>query len=114
MTVSADFHGFVLEQLEGLPTVSKRMFGGIGIYADERFFAIVHDDRLYLKVDESTRPAYVRFGMGPFTPSPQQRPMRGYFEVPIEVLEDSERLCTWARESIRVAALAPHRPRARR
>ncbi len=114
MTVSADFHAFVLEQLEGLPTVSKRMFGGIGIYAGEDFFAIVHDDRLYFKVDESTRPSYVSGGMAPFSPFDEQRPMRGYFEVPVEVLEDADMLCAWAREAVRVARLTRRRAPARR
>ena len=49
------FRDFVLDQLDGLPGLRcKAMFGGHGIYADEAFFAIVHDGRIYFKVDEVT------------------------------------------------------------
>ena len=48
-----------LELLAPLGAVrAKRMFGGYGLYCDELFFALLAADRLYLKVDASTRPAF--------------------------------------------------------
>jgi DNA transformation protein len=56
MTLSADFLAYVLEQLAGLGGVSsRRMFGGAGLYCDEFFFALIADDVLYLRVDDSNR-----------------------------------------------------------
>ena len=44
------------------------MFGGVGIYAKEAFFALVDDDVLYLKVDDSNRGDFEARGMSPFQP----------------------------------------------
>ena len=37
---------------------SKSMFGGVGVYSGERFFALIdNDDTLFFKVDDATRPS---------------------------------------------------------
>lgn len=70
MPVTPGFAAFVVEQLDGCkPIVTKRMFGGVGIYSGDVFFAIIDDDILYMKVDDSTRPDFVRAGCGPFRAS---------------------------------------------
>ena len=38
------------------------MFGGVGIYDRDVFFALIADDTLYFKVDDSTRPEFVARG----------------------------------------------------
>ena len=44
---------------------SKRMFGGVGLYAGDLFFALIAGDVLYLKADDSTaRPARERPARG--------------------------------------------------
>ena len=53
MAVSSDYRDFVLEQLVPLGQVTaRRMFGGVGIYANGLFFALIDDD----EVDEETSP----------------------------------------------------------
>jgi len=99
----ATFVAFVVEQLDALGGVrAKSMFGGHGLYARDTFFAVVDDGRLYFKVDDATRPRYEARGMGPFAPSPTMV-MRGYFEVPLDVIEDAAELVRWAREACSVA-----------
>ena len=70
MAVSSSFHTLVLDQLSrAMPRIRARpMFGGVGIYSGEIFFALIADDRVYFKVDESTRPDFESRGMGPFRP----------------------------------------------
>src|SRR6266850_109989 len=52
MAVTDDFLQYVLEQLAGLGhVVQRRMFGGAGLYHDERFFGLIARDTLYFKVD---------------------------------------------------------------
>jgi hypothetical protein len=64
MPVSNEYLQFVQDQLAGLGEITvKRMFGGAGLYLDGTFFAIVADDVLYFKVDDSNRPA-LRGGSG--------------------------------------------------
>jgi DNA transformation protein len=45
---------------------ARRMFGGHGLYVDDLFVAIVVADRLYLKTDASSRPAFADAGCEPF------------------------------------------------
>jgi TfoX/Sxy family transcriptional regulator of competence genes len=53
VAVSESFLTFVLEQLDGVRgIVTKRMFGGVGIYSGERFFAVIDNDTLFFKVDD--------------------------------------------------------------
>jgi DNA transformation protein and related proteins len=103
MPVSPNYRSYVLDQLGGLGAVSARaMFGGLGLYHDGVFFGLVDDDTLFLKVDETTRPAYEAAGMPPFRP-PGQGPSMGYYEVPGEVLESRDVLREWARQAVDVA-----------
>ena len=121
MPVTDSFVEFVLEQLDSLgPLTPKRMFGGVGLYAGDLFFALVADDVVYLKADDSTRGALEAAGARPFQPYPD-RPRGGgtmqYYSVPVAVLEDSDSLTAWAIRSVAVARAQradPPPPRKRR
>ena len=108
MAVSAQFLQFALDQLGAVePVRSRRMFGGVGFYARDLFFALADNDTLYFKVDERTRPAFVREGMQPFQPfGPETAPMNGYYELPPRLLEDADELALWMRTALGVAAAA--------
>ncbi len=104
MAVSSDYLDFVLEQLAPVgPLSSRKMFGGVGLYAQGLFFALVDDDVLYLKGDEAMRPDFETAGSQPFRPFPEARPM-AYWSAPAEALDDGELMVAWARRSIAVAA----------
>ena len=93
----------ILDRLAALGDISARaMFGAHGLYWRGVIFAISHRERLYYKVDERSRPAFEARGMGPFRPNERQT-LKSYFEVPPEVLADSEALLSWSREAIRAA-----------
>ena len=70
MAVSSSFRTFIVDQLSHVVAAvrARSMFGGVGIYAGEFFFALIADDTLYFKVDDSNRGAYEARGMGPFRP----------------------------------------------
>ena len=106
MAVSSSFRTFVLEQLSRvIPRVRGRsMFGGVGIYAGDLFFALIADDTLYFKVDDSNRPDFEVLGMGPFLPYGDERDKMQYYEVPADLLDEPEALRPWAEKSIAVAA----------
>jgi DNA transformation protein and related proteins len=117
MAVGGDFCDYVIEQLAGAGRVTSRaMFGGVGLYLDGLFFALIDDDTLYFKADAASRARYERAGSRPFCPYPD-RPEQamGYWQVPAEVLEDADELAAWAREAMGVAlARRSRRPAARR
>ena len=108
MSVSPSFRSFVLDQLgRTTPGIRARsMFGGVGIYAAELFFALVADDTLYFKVDDATRPGFKERGMAPFRPYGEAGEVMQYYEVPADVLEDPEELATWVSAAIAVARRA--------
>ena len=110
MRVTEGFRAFVLEQLAGLESLQARaMFGGVGLYAGDVFFAILAADVLYLKVDDSNREQYEVEGMPAFQPYPGQPTTMSYYQVPARILEDGDALTSWARASVRVAARASGR-----
>jgi DNA transformation protein len=82
------------------------MFGGVGIYAAELFFALLDDDTLYFKVDDVTRPQFEDRGMEPFRPYGETGEVMQYYEVPADVLEDPEELGAWVEAAIAVARRA--------
>ena len=108
MAVSDSYREFVLEQLGRVrPVTARRMFGGVGLYADDAFFALLDNDTLFFKVDDTTRPEFEAAGMKPFQPFGEgTKPMNGYYEVPADVLERGERLAVWMRQAIDVAGRA--------
>ena len=107
MAVSPSFKTFVLEQLDAPREVTSRaMFGGLGIYWDGVFFALVDDDTLFFKVDDATRPAFEAAGSKAFDPYKNGELSRGYYEVPGDVLEDRERLAEWRQQAVAVARRA--------
>jgi DNA transformation protein and related proteins len=108
MAVSAGYQTFVLDQLRRvLPAVrAKRMFGGVGLYAEELFFALIDDDVLYLKVDDETRPDFERRGLRPFQPFGEGSTAMQYYQLPEDLLEDPEALRPWAEGAVAVARRA--------
>ena len=76
------------------------MFGGYGLYQDETFFGIIHKGRLYFKTDETTVSAYRKRKMKPFRPKAKQT-LKSYYEVPVDVVEDRDRLAEWAKKAVR-------------
>ncbi len=111
MAVTPGYRSFVIEQLEQISSItSKNMFGGVGLYAEGYYFALIGDDRLYFKVDDSNRSDFEAAEMEPFRPYGDERAMQ-YYEVPIEVLEDVDLLQRWAEKAIAVARRARQRKR---
>jgi len=115
MPVTDRFTEFVVDQLEACGSItSKRMFGGVGIYAADLFFAILDNDVLYLKVDDSNRADFERVGSGPFRPYGDDSEVMQYYNVPVDVLENATELGRWAAKAIAVArAKKASKPRRR-
>ena len=112
MTVTGGFRSLVLEQLgRVVPDVRGRsMFGGVGIYSGGLFFALIDDDTLYFKVDDSTRPDFESRNMTPFRPYGPDGEVMQYYCVPPELLDDVDLLGKWAQKAVEVARRARRRP----
>ncbi len=108
MSVSADYLEYVQELLEWLPALRvKRMFGGVGFYSDELFFAIADDGNLYLKGDGLSEPTYREGGAEQFSYEAKGKIVRlNYWSVPADVLEEPEELRRWVRMALDTALRA--------
>jgi DNA transformation protein and related proteins len=104
----------VLEQLDALgPITPKRMFGGVGLYAGDLFFAVVMRDVLYLKADDSMRSSLEAAGGRPFQPFPDRPRVKGvtqYYSAPVAILEDGDALIAWAKQSLAIARAQREHP----
>ncbi|HTH49304.1 MAG TPA: TfoX/Sxy family protein [Candidatus Limnocylindria bacterium] len=104
MAVRDSYLEFVVEQLSRVREVSwRRMFGGVGIYAGGVFFAVLDNDSLFFKTDETTRPEYEARGLKPFQPFGPDTQVLPYHEVPADVLENVDELARWMSRAVAVA-----------
>jgi DNA transformation protein and related proteins len=104
MPVSEEYLDYVVDQLGCIGEVTaKKMFGGVGLYHDGLFFGLIASDVLYFKVDDENRPAYETAGAKPFQPYGDESYSMGYYEVPVDVLEDVDQLRTWTKGAVAAA-----------
>jgi len=105
MSVSPSYREFILEQLSrvAVGVRARSMFGGVGIYSDDLFFALLDDDTTFFKVDDTNRPDFEARGMGPFRPMGPDGEVMQYYQVPEELLEDPDALRPWVDRAVAVA-----------
>jgi len=121
MAKRTEFRDHVIETLRAFgPVEVKSMFGGFGLYHRGTFFALIAEDTLYVKADESTRGRFEARGLEPFrfTKKSGEVIATAYCEVPPEALESPAEMAEWARlgygAALRtVAAKASAKPKAR-
>ena len=108
MAAADEFVAHCTELLGSVGAVrSRRMFGGHGLYVDELFVAITSQERLYLKVDAQTRPAFEAAGSEPFVYDRQRQAIAlGYFSAPEDAMESPPLMQPWARLALAAALRA--------
>ncbi len=102
----SDFVEYVVHDLlSQLPGIRARaMFGGWGLYKEDTIFAIIVDDQLYFKVDDTNQAQYEQHGSRPFTYESRGRSVTmSYWEVPAEVIDDREEITHWAEASYHIS-----------
>lgn len=122
--MSNDLVAHCLDLLAPLGAVrARRMFGGHGLYCDDLFFALIAFDRLYLKVDAQSQPAFAAAGCEPFVYDAKGKPVTvRYWTAPPEAMESPALMQPWARQALAAAlraraakpSAAPRKPRATR
>jgi DNA transformation protein len=86
------------------PVVLRRLFSGEGIYAGRQIIGIVIDDRVYLKTDEATRPAFKAEGCKPFYfRKDGKRIASSYYLIPDRLYDDPAEMAEWTRIALGVA-----------
>lgn len=114
MANSRDLVAYVLELLRPLgPVRARAMFGGHGIYVDERMVGPITDDTFYIKTDAETRAQFTAEHLAPFTYSGRDGAVHvtSYYRAPDDAMDNADAMAPWARlgigASMRKAAQAP-------
>jgi DNA transformation protein len=91
------------------------MFGGAGVFADGIMFALVSDDTLYFKVDETTRADFEAEGMGAFTYATKdgRNTLVSYWRAPERLFDEPDEMLAWARKALTIARSADARKAAK-
>jgi DNA transformation protein and related proteins len=102
MRVKSSLASYVTDHLGFLGRISNRaIFGGVGIFIEERLLGIVINDRLYLHTDKSNIDDYVSRGMEQFKPYPNAFDLTtDHHRVPQDVIDDPEQLKNWGQRSL--------------
>lgn len=93
------------------PVTHRKMFGGLGIYQDGVFFAVLDNDRLYFKSDAVTDPEFDRFDADSWVIDGDPPSVMPYREVPNAVCSDPGKLAAWIEASVAVASRKKAAPR---
>ncbi len=104
--MSDEFSEYVLDLLTPLGDIeSGRFFGGTAFKCSGVQFAMMMRETLYLVVDDTTRLKYIHAGSNPFSYEKKGgvQEVRRYYEVPADVLDETDLFVEWAEESIRIA-----------
>jgi DNA transformation protein len=103
-----DLREHCVEMLAPLGRVRwRRMFGGIGIYVDDLFIAIIAAERLYLKAGLQARPRFEAAGCEPFVYSARTGAVAlGYWSAPPDAMESPALMEPWARLAMQAALAA--------
>jgi DNA transformation protein len=106
VTVSDSFIALLQDQLRGMGSVSvRRLFGGAGLYAAGTMFALVSDETLYLKADETTRADFEAEGMQPFSYATKdgRNTLMSYWRAPERLFDDPDEMLAWATRALAAA-----------
>ncbi len=91
------------------PIRFKRMFGAEGLFDGDVMIGFAEDDIIYLKTDETTRPAFDAEGCKPFVYRKHagEEIVMSYWRIPDRLYDDPEELADWARKAFAVANRSP-------
>ena len=111
-----EFLEYILELLEPAKNISlHKMFGGYIIRKNGLPIALISYDELYFKVNETNRSDFESIGSEPFTYEAKGKIRSlSYWKLPIEILEDSNKLMDWIEKAYQVALEARRRKKSKK
>ncbi|MBS0233034.1 MAG: TfoX/Sxy family protein [Proteobacteria bacterium] len=103
MSANDDLLEILKEALDRAGIVSgRRMFGGVGVYFDGTFFAIIDDGAIFFKTSAETQLAFEAEGSRPFSYQTKsgETHLTSYWRLPERLLDEVDELREWACASI--------------
>jgi len=85
------------------------MFGIAGLFCDGRMFAVIADERVFLKTDEANRRDFLRERAAPFVYRTRSGDeiVTSYYELPAHLFECPDEAVAWARGACEIAVRRP-------
>ena len=84
----------------------RKMFGGAGVYSGQDMFALLDDERVYVKADDKLKEDLQAKGGEPFAwtnPNTGKTIEMSYVSLPVNALSDRDEVTEWARAALNVA-----------
>lgn len=94
MSNNDNFVEFVKTAIENFAQItSKKMFGGYGLYFENKIFAIIANNCLYFKVNSDTKEIFQKIPSYPFTYDGKGKIIEmSYFLISDDIIEDDSKL----------------------
>ena len=89
MALNEEFKNFVLDQL-------------LALLREGSAFAKIKHDKVWLKVDDGNLSNFERHGMSQYTYGKDNSRKLNFYETPIEIIEDRDKLKDWVQKSIEI------------
>lgn len=104
-TNSEAFVQNIVQTLSALGDVSARpMFGGHGVFAAGKMFALISKDTIYFKADDENRPLFEAAGRSSYGKIP-------YFQAPPDSAGKKKQIVALAEGALAAALRAPSKPK---
>lgn len=95
MASNPEFVRYVAEQMSAAGLITyRKMFGEYGLYCDGKFFSLICDDRLYLKMTDEARALAAQLGVEVTAAPPYDGAKDALL---VEDVDNREALCALAR-----------------
>ena len=96
----------IRSELNGMPFVEKKMFGGVGLLLNGNLACGVHKDDLIVRVDPEKHTALLKKPHAkPFDLT--GKPMKGWLLVEADGVKTDKQLSAWVKEGVEFALTLP-------
>ena len=98
----------IRSELNGMPFVEKKMFGGVGLLLNGNLACGVHKDDLIVRVDPEKHTALLKKPHAkPFDLT--RKPMKGWLLVEADGVKTDKQLSAWVKEGVEFVLTLPQK-----
>jgi TfoX/Sxy family transcriptional regulator of competence genes len=96
----------IRSQLDGLPIVERKMFGGVGFLLNGNMACGVHKDNLIVRIDPGKQDSLLKKSHAkPFDLT--GKPMKGWLLIEADGVKTQKQLSAWVKEGVEFASSLP-------
>jgi DNA transformation protein len=86
----------IMQAAEAYDVRARRMFGGMGVYTDDKMFVFLVGEHVAIKLNNEDYAAAMKLaGAGEMRPEPESEPLKEYVKMPETVLDNPDELSAW-------------------